>query len=111
MALTGQDTKHLPEERKRGMTIDLGFAGLALPRGGFIGFVDVPGHEGFVRNMLAGITGVDLALLIVAADDGIMPQTRQHLGILDLLGVTKAAVALTQIDRVGGTGLGGVTAS
>ena len=98
-ALTGVDTTHLPEERKRGMTIDLGFAGMALPGGGFIGFIDVPGHERFVRNMLAGITGVDLALLVVAADDGIMPQTLEHVEILDLLGVTEAAVAVTKIDR------------
>ena len=110
-ALTGTDTTHLPEERKRGMTIDLGFAALALPGGGFIGFVDVPGHERFVRNMLAGITGVDLALLIVAADDGIMPQTREHLELLDLLEVTEATVALTKIDRVDSARLADVAAS
>ena len=110
-ALTGTDTTHLPEERKRGMTIDLGFAGLALPGGGFIGFVDVPGHERFVRNMLAGITGVDLALLVVAADDGIMPQTREHLELLDLLEVTEGAVALTKIDGVDSVRLAEVTAS
>ncbi len=110
-ALTGTDTTHLPEERKRGMTIDLGFAGLALPDGGFIGFVDVPGHERFVRNMLAGITGVDLALLVVAADDGIMPQTREHLELLDLLEVTAGAVALTKIDRVDAARVAEVTAS
>ncbi len=110
-ALTGTDTTHLPEERKRGMTIDLGFAGLALPGGGFIGFVDVPGHERFVRNMLAGITGVDLALLVVAADDGIMPQTREHLELLDLLEVTGGAVALTKIDGVDSVRLAEVTAS
>jgi selenocysteine-specific elongation factor len=110
-ALTEIDTTHLPEERRRGMTIDLGFAGLALPNGSFIGFVDVPGHERFVRNMLAGITGVDLALLIVAADDGIKPQTREHLQILDLLNITEAAVALTKIDRVDGPRLAEVSAS
>jgi selenocysteine-specific elongation factor len=110
-ALTGTDTTHLPEERKRGMTIDLGFAGMALPGGGFIGFVDVPGHERFVRNMLAGITGVDLALLVVAADDGIMPQTREHLELLDLLAVPEGAVALTKIDRVDSARLAQVTAS
>jgi selenocysteine-specific elongation factor len=110
-ALTGTDTTHLPEERQRGMTIDLGFAGLALPGGDFIGFVDVPGHERFIRNMLAGITGVDLALLIVAADDGIKPQTREHLEILGLLDVTAGAVALTKIDRVERTRLAEVTAS
>ena len=110
-ALTGMDTTHLPEERRRGMTIDLGFAGLGFSGGGFIGFVDVPGHERFMRNMLAGITGVDFALLVVAADDGIMPQTRQHLEILDLLNVGDGAVALTKIDRVDGERVEAVTAS
>ena len=94
-ALTGIDTDRLPEEKRRGMTIDLGFAYL-----GALGFVDVPGHERFVHNMLAGVGGVDLALLVVAADDGTMPQTREHLAILDLLGIPRAAVALTKIDRV-----------
>jgi selenocysteine-specific elongation factor len=93
------------------MTIDLGFAGLALPGGGFIGFIDVPGHERFVRNMLAGITGVDFALLVVAADDGIMPQTREHLELLDLLKVTEGAVALTKIDNIESARLAEVTAS
>ena len=110
-ALTGTDTTHLPEERKRGMTIDLGFAGLALPGGRFISFVDVPGHERFVHNMLAGITGVDLALLVVAADDGIMPQTREHLELLDLLEVNAGAVALTKTDRVDSARCAEVTAS
>jgi selenocysteine-specific elongation factor len=110
-ALTGTDTTHLPEERKRGMTIDLGFAGMALPDGQFIGFVDVPGHERFMRNMLAGITGVDLALLIVAADDGIKPQTREHVEILDLLEVTEAVVALTKTDRVDGSRIAEVSTS
>lgn len=110
-ALTGTDPTHLPEERKRGMTIDLGFAGMALPGGAFIGFIDVPGHERFVRNMLAGITGVDLALLVVAADDGIMPQTREHLEILDLLKVTDAAVALTKIDHASAAQIAAVSAS
>jgi selenocysteine-specific elongation factor len=99
-ALTGTDTTHLPEERRRGMTIDLGFAGLPLPEGGAIGLIDVPGHEKFIRNMLAGITGVDLALLVVAADDGVMPQTREHLEILDLLQVSEGVVAITKVDRV-----------
>src|SRR5688500_7761124 len=94
-ALTGVDTDRLPEEKKRGMTIDLGFAYC-----GGIGFVDVPGHERFVHNMLAGVAGIDFALLVVAADDGPMPQTREHLAILDLLGVDRGAVALTKIDRV-----------
>jgi selenocysteine-specific elongation factor len=94
-ALTGIDTDRLPEEKRRGMTIDLGFA-----YSGALGFVDVPGHERFVHNMLAGVGGVDLALLVVAADDGAMPQTREHLAILDLLGIPRAAVALTKVDRV-----------
>ena len=93
-ALTGVDTDRLPEEKRRGMTIDLGFA-----YRGALGFVDVPGHERFVHNMLAGVGGVDLALLAVAADDGVMPQTREHLAILDLLGIPRGAVALTKIDR------------
>jgi selenocysteine-specific elongation factor len=110
-ALTGTDTTHLPEERQRGMTIDLGFAALPLPDGGFIGIVDVPGHERFVRNMLAGITGIDLALLVVAADDGIMPQTREHLELLDLLEVGAGAVAITKIDRVDAAQIAGVSAA
>ncbi len=98
-ALTGVDADRLPEEKRRGMTIDLGFA--YLPRAaGATGFVDVPGHERFIHNMLAGVPGIDLALLVVAADDGPMPQTREHLTILDLLGVARGAVALTKIDRV-----------
>ena len=98
-ALTGIDADRLPEEKRRGMTIDLGFAYLPLASG-VIGFVDVPGHERFVHNMLCGVAGVDLALLVVAADDGPMPQTREHLAILDLLGVSRGAVALTKTDRV-----------
>ena len=94
-ALTGVDTDRLPEEKRRGMTIDLGFA-----YAGAIGFIDVPGHERFIHNMLAGVGGIDLALLVVAADDGVMPQTREHLAILDLLGIARGAVALTKIDRV-----------
>jgi len=108
-ALTGIDPARLPEEHERGMTIDLGFAGLALPGGGFIGVVDVPGHQRFVRNLLAGITGVDLALLVIAADDGIMPQTREHLELLDLLQVTAAVVAISKIDRVDSAHLTRVT--
>ncbi len=99
-ALTGVDADRLPEEKKRGLTIDLGFAYHTLDDGTSLGFIDVPGHERFVRNMLAGVTGIDFALLIVAADDGPMPQTREHLAILDLLGVARGAVALTKIDRV-----------
>ena len=99
-ALTGVDTDRLPEEKRRGITIELGFAPLALPGVGVAGVVDVPGHEAFVRTMLAGATGVDVALLVVAADDGVMPQTREHLAILGLLGVRAAVVALTKCDLV-----------
>src|SRR3970040_1094232 len=94
-ALTGVDTDRLPEEKKRGLTIDLGFAYLDS-----LGFVDVPGHERFTRNMLCGVAAIDFVLLVVAADDGPMPQTREHLAILDLLGVPRGAVALTKVDRV-----------
>ena len=99
-AITGINTDRLPEEKKRGMSIDLGFAYQELENGTTLGFVDVPGHEKFVRNMLAGVTGIDYAILIVAADDGPMPQTIEHLSILDLLGVSEGIVALTKIDRV-----------
>jgi len=98
--LTGTDTDRLPEEKKRGISIDLGFAYLPLDDGGLIGFVDVPGHERFIRNMLAGVSGIDFALLIVAADDGVMPQTIEHLQILDLLHVRRGAAIITKIDRV-----------
>jgi selenocysteine-specific elongation factor len=97
--LTGVDTDRLPEEKARGISIDLGFAYLPFP-GGTIGFVDVPGHERFIRNMLAGVCGIDFALLIVAADDGIMPQTVEHANILDLLNVERGAAVVTKIDRV-----------
>jgi selenocysteine-specific elongation factor len=96
--LTGVDTDRLPEEKRRGITIDLGFARLPLPDGTELGIVDVPGHEGFVRNMLAGATGFDLMLLVVAADEGVMPQTREHLAIMELLGVERGVVALTKSD-------------
>jgi len=99
-ALTGVDTDRLPEEKRRGVSIDLGFAYASFGNDTPIGFVDVPGHERFVRNMLAGVTGIDFALLVVAADDGPMPQTIEHLAILDLLGLRTGAVALTKIDRV-----------
>lgn len=98
--LTGVDTDRLPEEKRRGMTIDLGFAHLDLPGIGRVGIVDVPGHERFVRNMVAGATGMDLVLLVVAADDGVMPQTREHLDIVRLLGVGRMVVALTKTDLV-----------
>jgi selenocysteine-specific elongation factor len=97
-ALTGVDGDRLPEEKRRGMTIDLGFAYLA-DGARTIGFIDVPGHERFIRNMLCGVAGVDSALLVVAADDGPMPQTLEHLAILDLLGVRTGLVALTKTDR------------
>ncbi|GAB4477265.1 MAG: selenocysteine-specific translation elongation factor [Burkholderiaceae bacterium] len=96
--LTGRDTDRLPEEIKRGISIELGYAYVDLADGGVLGFVDVPGHERFVHTMLAGATGIDYALLVVAADDGVMPQTDEHLDILELLGVAHGAVALTKID-------------
>ncbi|HET7187741.1 MAG TPA: selenocysteine-specific translation elongation factor, partial [Gemmatimonadaceae bacterium] len=99
-ALTGVDTDRLPEEKRRGITIDLGFAPLVLDGVGTLGVVDVPGHEAFVRTMVAGATGIDLALLVVAADEGMMPQTREHLAILSLLGVNAGVVALTKSDLV-----------
>jgi selenocysteine-specific elongation factor len=101
-ALTGVDTDRLPEEKRRGITIELGFAPLELPGAGTAGVVDVPGHEGFVRTMLAGATGVDVALIVVAADEGVMPQTREHVAILRLLGIREAVVALTKRDVVDG---------
>jgi selenocysteine-specific elongation factor len=99
-ALTGIDPDRLKEEKERGLTIDLGFARLRMRDGRWLGMVDVPGHERFVRNMVAGCTGIDLALLVVAADDGVMPQTREHLDIIDLLGVRKGLIAMTKIDVV-----------
>ena len=98
-ALTGTDPDRLPEERARGITIDLGFAHLELPEAEIsAGIVDVPGHEDFVKNMVAGVGSIDLALFVVAADDGWMPQTEEHLQILEYLGVTRAVVALTKVD-------------
>jgi selenocysteine-specific elongation factor len=99
-ALTGIDPDRLREEKERGMTIELGFAWLKLPSGREVGIVDVPGHERFVKNMLAGVGGIDLALLVIAANEGIMPQTREHLAILDLLGVQRGIVAITKKDLV-----------
>ncbi len=99
-ALTGVDCDRLSEEKQRGITIVLGFAPIALPSGRHGGVVDVPGHEKLVRTMIAGATGIDLALLVVAADEGMMPQTREHLAILDLLGVHRAVVAVTKADMV-----------
>lgn len=97
-ALTGVDPDRLKEEKARGVSIDLGFAYLPRPDGSVLGFVDVPGHERFVKNMLAGASGIDLVLIVIAADDGPMPQTREHLAIVDLLGVRRGVVALTKAD-------------
>ncbi len=99
-ALTGVDTDRLPEEKRRGMSIDLGFAYLPVPGGLPIAFVDVPGHERFLRNMVAGIQAIDLALLVIAADDGPMPQTHEHLAILRALGVPEVWVVISKLDRV-----------
>ncbi|MFP6682022.1 MAG: selenocysteine-specific translation elongation factor [Gammaproteobacteria bacterium] len=99
-ALTGVDTDRLPEEKKRGLTIDLGFAYRDLGNDELTGFVDVPGHERFIRTMLAGVSGIDFVVFVVAADDGPMPQTAEHLAIMDLLEVTRGVVALTKTDRV-----------
>ena len=97
-ALTGVDTDRLKEEKARGISIDLGFAYLPAPQGAILGFIDVPGHEKFVHNMLAGATGIDFVLLVIAADDGVMPQTREHLAIVDLLGIERGIVALSKSD-------------
>ena len=102
LALTGTDPDRLAEEKKRGITIELGFAQLALPDGRHMGVVDVPGHERFVRQMIAGSTGIDVALLVIAADDGIMPQTIEHVAVLQTLGVARCVVALTKTDLVDG---------
>lgn len=99
-ALTGVDPDRLKEEKARGITIELGFAPLTLPGGERIGFVDVPGHERFIRTMVAGVTGIDAVLLVIAADEGVMPQTREHLEILGLLGVEYGLVVLTRVDLV-----------
>src|SRR3954471_5940186 len=99
-ALTGIDPDRLQEEKEREMTIDLGFAWLKLPGGREVSIVDVPGHERFIKNMLAGVGGVDAALLIIAADEGPMPQTAEHLAILDLLQVDRGVIVLTKADTV-----------
>ncbi|SDO03303.1 selenocysteine-specific translation elongation factor [Pseudomonas jinjuensis] len=99
-ALTGVEGDRRPAERERGITIDLGYVYADLGDGALTGFIDVPGHERFVHNMLAGACGIDLVLLVVAADDGVMPQTREHLAIVELLGIPRALVALSKIDRV-----------
>ncbi|QSN63134.1 selenocysteine-specific translation elongation factor [Caballeronia sp. M1242] len=99
-ALSGVDTDRLKEEKARGISIELGYAYVPLADGGMLGFIDVPGHEKLVHTMAAGASGIDFALVVIAADDGVMPQTREHLAILELLGVTTGAVALTKTDRV-----------
>ena len=99
-ALTGVDADRLPEEKRRKLTIDLGFAYATLPDGTELGFVDVPGHERFLANMLAGVLSIDRILLVVAADDGPRPQTVEHLDILELIGVHEITGVVTTIDRV-----------
>src|SRR5690242_3284951 len=99
-ALTGVDADRLPEEKRRGLTIDLGFAYTTLPDSTELGFVDVPGHERFLPNMLAGVLSIDRVLLIVAADDGPRPQTLEHLDVLELIGVAEITGVVTKIDRV-----------
>src|SRR3954463_11792805 len=99
-ALTGIDPDRLAEEKARAMTIDLGFAWLTLPGGQNVSVVDVPGHERFIKNMLAGVGGIDAALLVIAADEGPMPQTEEHLAILDLLGIERGIIVLTKADTV-----------
>jgi selenocysteine-specific elongation factor len=99
-ALTGVDTDRLPQEKARGISIELGYAPLELPSGRRVSVVDVPGHERFIRAMVAGATGIDLFLLVVAADDGVMPQTREHAAIVRLLGIPHGVVALTKRDLV-----------
>src|SRR2546423_6957695 len=99
-ALTGVETDRLREEQERGMSIDLGFADFRLPSGRHAGVIDVPGHERFLKNMLAGAGGIDLVVLVIAADEGVMPQTREHLEILQLLRTNKGVVAITKADLV-----------
>ncbi|MFZ1200732.1 MAG: selenocysteine-specific translation elongation factor, partial [Desulfobacterales bacterium] len=99
-AVTGTDTDRLKEEKARGITIELGFASLDLPSGQHVGIVDVPGHEKFVKNMVAGATGIDIVVMVIAADEGVMPQTREHMEICTLLGIKHGFVALTKIDMV-----------
>src|SRR5512145_733157 len=99
-ALTGTHPDRLKEEREREMTIDLGFAWMTLPNGEEIGIVDVPGHRDFIENMLAGVGGIDAALFVIASDEGVMPQTREHLAILDLLQIRHGLVVLSKTDMV-----------
>src|SRR6188508_1546191 len=99
-ALTGVDTDRLPQERERGISIELGFTRLALPSGRVLSVVDVPGHERFVRTMVAGASGIDLFLLVIDANEGARPQTHEHLAILRLLGIERGVVAVTKVDAV-----------
>jgi len=99
-ALTGVDPDRLKEEKERGITIDLGFADIHYPDGLTVGIVDVPGHERLVRNMLAGAGGIDIVLLVIAADEGVMPQSREHLAICNLLDIKAGIVAITKADLV-----------
>src|SRR6201997_3200169 len=99
-ALTGIDADRLKEEKERGITIDIGFAHLALDSATRIGFIDVPGHERFIKNMLAGIGGIDLVMLIIAADESVMPQTREHLDICSLLHIRQGFTVLTKVDTI-----------
>src|SRR5207248_3824390 len=99
-ALTGKDTDRLPEEKQRGISIDLGYAPLDLPDGRRLSLIDVPGHERFVRNMVAGATGIDLFLPVIDAGEGARPQTHEHLAILRLLGIERGGVAVTQAAAI-----------
>src|SRR5215203_4489901 len=99
-ALTGIDADRLKEEKERGITIDIGFANLALDAATTIGFIDVPGHERFVKNMLAGVGGIDVVMLVIAADESVMPQTKEHLDICSLLHIKQGLTVITKIDNV-----------
>ena len=99
-ALTGIETDRLKEEKERGITIELGFASLDLPNGRHIGIVDMPGHEKFVKNMVAGSSGIDVVVMVIAADEGVMPQTREHMEICNLMGIRHGMIALTKTDLV-----------
>ena len=99
-ALTGIDTDRLKEEKERGITIELGFASLSLPGGLQLGIVDVPGHERFIKNMVSGASGIDLVMMVIAADEGVMPQTKEHLQICSFLGIKKGLVVISKIDMV-----------
>src|SRR5262245_51698790 len=109
-ALTGVDGDRLKEEKARGITIDLGFAFLPTPAGAALGFVDVPGHQRFVHTMAAGASGIDIVMLTVSADDGVKPQTLEHLAIIDLLGIAKGVIVITKADLATPERLSAVTA-